>query len=108
LFFPFIFKKYQLLYAFSSLQHVFELKSYSFFFSNIEFFVQFTITDELYIYPCEWNYMPTHCRRMSLCKGAERSGAYIIHGNERAMQNEKQPTFKAVYTTFKAVSQLNN
>ncbi|XP_048729454.2 glucoside xylosyltransferase 2-like [Ostrea edulis] len=57
--------------------------------------------DELYIYPCEWNYRPDHCMYTSVCKGADRSGAYILHGNRRAMQNDKQPAFKAVYTAFK-------
>ncbi|XP_062600456.1 glucoside xylosyltransferase 1-like [Saccostrea cucullata] len=57
--------------------------------------------DELYVYPCEWNYRPDHCMYMSVCTGAERSGAYVLHGNRRAMQNDKQPAFKAAYLAFK-------
>ncbi|XP_061180590.1 glucoside xylosyltransferase 2-like [Saccostrea echinata] len=57
--------------------------------------------DELYVYPCEWNYRPDHCMYMSVCRGAERSGAYVLHGNRRAMQNDKQPAFKAAYSAFK-------
>lgn len=41
---------------------------------------------------------------MSVCKGAERGGAYVLHGSRRAMHNDKQPAFKAVYSAFNAVS----
>ena len=41
---------------------------------------------------------------MSVCKGADHSGAYVLHGSRRSMHNEKQPAFKAVYSTFKEVS----
>lgn len=60
--------------------------------------------DELYVYPCEWNYRPDHCMYMSVCKGAERGGAYVLHGSRRAMHNDKQPAFKAVYSAFNAYS----
>lgn len=62
------------------------------------------ISNELYVYPCEWNYRPDHCMYTSVCKGADREGAHVLHGNRRTMQNQKQPAFKAVYSAFKEVS----
>lgn len=41
---------------------------------------------------------------MRVCKGADHSGANVLHGSRRSMHNEKQPAFKAVYSTFKEVS----
>lgn len=57
--------------------------------------------EQLYIYPCDWNYRPDHCMYMSVCKPAEQHGAFVLHGCRRVMHNEKQPAFKAVYTAFK-------
>lgn len=57
-------------------------------------------SDELYIFPCHWNYRPDHCMYMSVCKSAEQEGAAIIHGCRRVMHTDKQPAFKAVYLTF--------
>lgn len=57
--------------------------------------------NELYIYPCEWNYRPDHCMYTSVCEGANKDGAHVLHGNRRTMQNQKQPAFKAVYSAFK-------
>ncbi|KAK6171590.1 hypothetical protein SNE40_019745 [Patella caerulea] len=55
---------------------------------------------ELFIYPCEWNYRPDHCMYMSVCKGIDEHGVYLLHGSRRVMHNEKQPAFKAVYKAF--------
>ncbi|XP_052065868.1 glucoside xylosyltransferase 2-like isoform X1 [Mytilus californianus] len=57
--------------------------------------------DELYVYSCEWNYRTDHCVNKSICKDIERNGVSVLHGSRRVMQNEDQPTFKAVYTAFK-------
>lgn len=62
-------------------------------------------SDQLYEYSCEWNYRPDHCMYMSVCKTAEKNGAYVVHGCRRVMHNDKQPAFKAIYDTFKQVSQ---
>lgn len=66
------------------------------------------VSDELYIYPCEWNYRPDHCMYTSVCEGANKDGAHVLHGNRRTMQNQKQPAFKAVYSAFKEVSLFSN
>ncbi|XP_076113671.1 glucoside xylosyltransferase 2-like [Mytilus galloprovincialis] len=29
-------------------------------------------TDEVYVYPCEWNYRTDHCEDKSICKGIEK------------------------------------
>ncbi|KAL3841328.1 hypothetical protein ACJMK2_019490 [Sinanodonta woodiana] len=57
--------------------------------------------DQLYVYPCEWNYRPDHCMYMSICHSAEKTGAYVLHGCRRVWHSDKQPAFKAVYTAFK-------
>ena len=40
---------------------------------------------------------------MSICKPAEESGVYVLHGCRRVWHEDKQPAFKAIYTTFKQV-----
>ncbi|KAK3102305.1 hypothetical protein FSP39_010364 [Pinctada imbricata] len=57
--------------------------------------------DQLYVFNCEWNFRPDHCMYMSVCRGADRDGAYVLHGSRRVMHNDKQPAFKAVYDAFK-------
>ncbi|XP_041366590.1 glucoside xylosyltransferase 2-like isoform X2 [Gigantopelta aegis] len=57
--------------------------------------------DELYVWPCEWNYRPDHCMYMSVCRNAEATGAYILHGCRRVFLNDKQPAFRAVYNAFR-------
>ncbi|CAG2256819.1 GXYLT [Mytilus edulis] len=54
-------------------------------------------------FPCDWNYRTDHCEDKSICKGVEKNGVSVLHGSRRVMQNEDQPTFKAVYTAFKEV-----
>ena len=63
----------------------------------------YSFSDQLYVYPCEWNYRPDHCMYMSVCKDIETRGISVLHGCRRVMHNEKQPAFKAVYTAFKEV-----
>ena len=60
-------------------------------------------TDQLYIFSCEWNYRPDHCMYMSICKPAEDTGVYVLHGCRRVWHEDKQPAFKAIYTAFKQV-----
>lgn len=55
---------------------------------------------QLYIFSCEWNYRPDHCMYMSVCKPAEDSGVYVLHGCRRVWHEDKQPAFKAIYTAF--------
>lgn len=56
---------------------------------------------QLYVFSCEWNYRPDHCMYMSICKPAEDTGVYVLHGCRRVWHEDKQPAFKAVYTAFK-------
>ncbi|XP_072308000.1 glucoside xylosyltransferase 2 isoform X2 [Eucyclogobius newberryi] len=51
----------------------------------------------LYIFPCQWNYRPDHCMYGSNCKGAEKEGVSILHGNRGVYHDDKQPAFKVVY-----------
>lgn len=57
--------------------------------------------EQLFLMSCEMNYRPDHCMYMSVCKMAEKTGAYILHGCRRVWFEDKQPAFKAVYTAFK-------
>lgn len=51
----------------------------------------------LFIFPCQWNYRPDHCMYGSNCKGAEKEGVSILHGNRGVYHDDKQPAFKVVY-----------
>ncbi|XP_014834072.1 PREDICTED: glucoside xylosyltransferase 2 isoform X1 [Poecilia mexicana] len=53
--------------------------------------------ENLYIFPCQWNYRPDHCMYGSNCKGAEQEGVSILHGNRGVYHDDKQPAFKVVY-----------
>ncbi|XP_029773750.1 glucoside xylosyltransferase 2 [Suricata suricatta] len=55
----------------------------------------------LYVFPCQWNYRPDHCMYGSNCKGAEREGVSVLHGNRGVYHDEKQPTFKALYEAIR-------
>ncbi|CAL4152259.1 unnamed protein product [Meganyctiphanes norvegica] len=56
--------------------------------------------DKLYIFGCEYNLRPDHCMYMSVCKNAEKTGIFVVHGNRGTFHNNKQPAFKAVYTAW--------
>ncbi|KAF7666475.1 hypothetical protein LDENG_00107340 [Lucifuga dentata] len=57
--------------------------------------------ESLYVFPCQWNYHPHHCMYGSNCQQAEQEGVFILHGNQGAYQNNKQPAFRAVYETIR-------
>ena len=41
---------------------------------------------------------------MSVCKTAEEQGIFVLHGNRGSFHTEKQPAFKAIYSTIEQVS----
>lgn len=43
---------------------------------------------------------------MSVCKTAEEEGIFVLHGNRGSFHTEKQPAFKAVYTSIEQVNKL--
>lgn len=43
---------------------------------------------------------------MSVCKNAEEDGVFVLHGNRGSFHNEKQPAFKAIYSSFEQVLKL--
>ncbi|GAA6233406.1 glucoside xylosyltransferase 2 [Lates japonicus] len=55
----------------------------------------------LFIFPCQWNYRPDHCMYGSNCKGAEKEGVSILHGNRGVYHDDKQPAFKVVYDAIR-------
>lgn len=58
----------------------------------------------LFIFPCQWNYRPDHCMYGSNCRGAEKDGVSILHGNRGVYHDDKQPAFKVVYDAIHEVS----
>ncbi|KAI9562630.1 hypothetical protein GHT06_010084 [Daphnia sinensis] len=56
--------------------------------------------EKLYVYPCNYNYIPTHCSVTSLCREAEQQGIYILHGYGNAFINDHLPALKAIYTSI--------
>ncbi|KAL4224786.1 Glucoside xylosyltransferase 2 [Mactra antiquata] len=57
--------------------------------------------EQLYVFGCAMNYRADHCMYMSICKPAEKTGVYVLHGSRRVWFEDKQPAFKAVYNAFK-------
>ena len=60
--------------------------------------------DQLYLYPCEWNFRPDHCRYKNACPGAEKR-VYMVHGNRQLFHNNKEKNlqvFNALYDAFDA------
>ncbi|XP_029681911.1 glucoside xylosyltransferase 2 isoform X2 [Takifugu rubripes] len=55
----------------------------------------------LFIFPCQWNYRPDHCMYGSNCRGAEKDGVSILHGNRGVYHDDKQPAFKVVYDAIR-------
>ncbi|XP_032788650.2 glucoside xylosyltransferase 2 isoform X1 [Daphnia magna] len=56
--------------------------------------------EKLYVYPCNYNYIPVHCSITSLCQEAEQQGIYILHGYYNAFINDHLPALKAIYTSM--------
>ncbi|XP_037109142.1 glucoside xylosyltransferase 1-like isoform X1 [Syngnathus acus] len=57
--------------------------------------------ENLYVFPCPWNYRPDHCVYGLNCQQAEEDGVFILHGSRGVYHNEKQPAFRAVYEAIK-------
>ncbi|XP_008216745.1 glucoside xylosyltransferase 1 [Nasonia vitripennis] len=62
--------------------------------------------EKLHVYDCRYNYRPDHCMYMSVCPGAEKKGALVLHGSRGTFHSQKQPPFKSVYTAMQEY-QLN-
>ncbi|KAL7302747.1 hypothetical protein TKK_0004794 [Trichogramma kaykai] len=56
--------------------------------------------ERLLVYSCRYNYRPDHCMYMSVCAGATKEGALVLHGSRSTFHSDKQPPFKAVYTAM--------
>ncbi len=54
----------------------------------------------MFLFGCKWNYRPDHCIYTRVCKEAEKSGVYVLHGNRGVFLNAKQPAFRAIYQAF--------
>ncbi|XP_063284221.1 glucoside xylosyltransferase 2 [Pelobates fuscus] len=57
--------------------------------------------ENLYVFPCQWNYRPDHCMYGSNCKSAEDDGVSVLHGNRGVYHDDKQPAFKAFYEVIR-------
>lgn len=66
--------------------------------------------DKLYIYPCEWNFRPDHCRVKNACPGAFNR-IYMLHGNRQLFHKKNQQGmegFITIYNTLEKHIQGNN
>lgn len=45
---------------------------------------------------------------MSVCKTAEKQGIFVLHGNRGSFHTEKQPAFKAIYSSIEQVRGLKS
>ena len=65
-----------------------------------------SITEGVYVYPCEWNFRPDACMYSLNCHRINDHGVSIIHGNRGVYHNDKQLPFRAIYETFRSVSNI--
>lgn len=65
--------------------------------------LSWSVTESLYVFPCQWNYRPDHCVYGSNCQEAEQEGVFILHGNRGVFHDDKQPAFRAVYEAIQEV-----
>ena len=57
--------------------------------------------EQLYLFPCNWNYRTDHCPNLSRCEVAEENGIFALHGSRSTFQNGRQPTFRAMYQVIR-------
>ena len=60
------------------------------------------VSDKLYVYPCEWNFRPDHCRYKNACPGAFNR-IYMLHGNRQLFHKKDQrgmDGFITIYNTL--------
>lgn len=62
-----------------------------------------TVSDKLYIYPCNYNYRADHCMYSSVCKEAEKEGIIVLHGSRGIFHSGKYPPFESVYAAMEEV-----
>lgn len=43
---------------------------------------------------------------MSVCKSAEENGVYVLHGNRGSFHTDKQPAFKAIFSSIQQVKHI--
>lgn len=73
--------------------------------NNEKLFYLFQL-ERLYIYSCRYNYRSDHCMYMSVCKDANKNGVAVIHGSRSTFHGDKQPAFKAIYSSMEEVRSL--
>ncbi|XP_031439101.1 glucoside xylosyltransferase 1 isoform X2 [Clupea harengus] len=63
--------------------------------------------ENLYVFPCHWNFRPDHCIYGSNCDAAKQAGVFILHGNRGVFHDSRQPAFRAIYDAIKKMSLAN-
>eukprot|EP00118_Oscarella_pearsei_P002219 m.9883 g.9883 ORF g.9883 m.9883 type:complete len:151 (+) comp21712_c0_seq2:783-1235(+) len=60
--------------------------------------------DKLYVYPCEWNFRPDHCKYKNACPGAVKR-VYMLHGNRQLFHKKEKnlEMFNEVYNAYDSV-----
>ncbi|KAK3095840.1 hypothetical protein FSP39_019836 [Pinctada imbricata] len=57
--------------------------------------------EKLYLISCEWNFRNDHCNGGNACKGAEKNGIGILHGNgQQYLIPGKRPELMAINDAF--------
>ena len=60
-------------------------------------------SEKLYVFPCQWNFRPDHCKYGLTCESAKQNGISVVHGSRQSFHNEKEVAFKAIFNAFKQV-----
>lgn len=69
-------------------------------------FVSCSISDKLYIMPCQYNYRPDHCMYLSVCNASD--GIRILHGNRGYFHSNKQPIFNIIFKAIESYKLEDN
>ncbi|XP_022235762.1 glucoside xylosyltransferase 2-like isoform X2 [Limulus polyphemus] len=59
--------------------------------------------DDLYLYPCEWNFRTNQCNRLERCSSVERKGVSVLHGIAGAFHKRGQKNkiaYMPIYRTM--------
>ncbi|XP_022235761.1 glucoside xylosyltransferase 2-like isoform X1 [Limulus polyphemus] len=86
------------------------VKIYQFFKGHIKFGDQDIVSiyfhyypDDLYLYPCEWNFRTNQCNRLERCSSVERKGVSVLHGIAGAFHKRGQKNkiaYMPIYRTM--------
>ncbi|XP_076308912.1 glucoside xylosyltransferase 2-like isoform X2 [Tachypleus tridentatus] len=62
--------------------------------------------DDLYLYPCEWNFRTNQCNRLERCRSVESKGVGVLHGIAGAFHKRGQKNKIAYMPIYRTVDEF--